>query len=523
MSNNIKKALFFLIAIIIVMVSCIKMSPYPPDVDTVLKEAGDNRVELEKVLKFYSAGDDTLKLQAAYFLIGNMEGHCYATYILHDSSGNEINFNVLDYPDFKTLLKASDSLEAQYGELDFKKDELIYDIDNITADFLIEQIDYAFSAWREKPWAKYLSFEDFCKYVLPYRGSNEPLERWRSIFREKYADIENKMTDPTDPIEAACLINDDIRSWFKFDERYYYHPVDQGISEMLENKMGRCEDMTNITIYALRANGLAVTSDYTPYWASSGNNHAWNAIAAPDGNVIPFMGAEANPGSYNLAHKFAKVYRKMYGQQKDNLIFQDKKQEEVPRWLAGKSYLDVTADYIDVCDVEITFDRDIPDSVDIAYICVFNSGKWKAIHWGKIEGNSAVFTDMGKDIAYLPSLYINEEVYSFGLPFILNNDCTIRELKSSDSETAMVKVASTTKRKLAKSTDQAAVSSLAKGKEYELFYWQDEWKSLGKAIAGSKPLAFDDVPAKGLYWLVVENSDEEERIFTYENDRQVWW
>ena len=70
--------------------------------------------------------------------------------------------------------------------------------------------------------------------------------------------------------------------------------------------------MTNVTIYAMRANGLAVTSDYTPYWANSGNNHAWNAILTGEGKVVPFMGAEANPGEYRLANKLAKVYRKTW-------------------------------------------------------------------------------------------------------------------------------------------------------------------------------------------------------------------
>jgi len=144
------------------------------------------------------------------------------------------------------------------------------------------------------------------------------------------------MADPSDPIEAAVLINDDIKSWFKFDPRFYYHPTDQGLSEMLENGMGRCEDMTNITIYAMRANALGITSDYTPYWANSGNNHAWNAIVAPDGKVTPFMGAESNPGKYRLANKMAKTYRKTFSKQKNNLVFQKKKQEKVPGWLAGK-------------------------------------------------------------------------------------------------------------------------------------------------------------------------------------------
>jgi len=496
---------------------------YSPEVSKALDEAGDNRVELDKVLTHYVSEGDSLKLQAAIYLIANMEGHCYVTYRLHDTSGADVEFNVLDYPDYESMKATCDSIEARLGELDFERREKLEDVQSITADFLINQIDYAFQAWHEKPWARNLSFDAFCEYVLPYRGSNEPLEAWRETFWQMYEDIESSMADSSDPIEAARLINDDIKSWFRFDPRYYYHPTDQGLSEMLANRMGRCEDMTNLTIYAMRASGLAVTSDYTPHWANAGNNHAWNAIVTADGKATPFMGAEANPGQYRLANKLAKVYRKMFAKQRDNLVFQEKKQEKVPRWLGGKSYKDVTADYVDVCDVTVTFTQEIPDSVDIAYLCVFNWGEWKAIHWGRIENGAAVFTGMGRDIAYLPALYMNEEIVPFGAPFILGDDCIIRELQPEDDNTITASLVSTTRRKQEVSTDGIAKAFLTPGQEYELSYWEDGWQSVSKKVASDKPLVFDSVTSGCLYWLVVEGSDKEERIFTIEDGTQVWW
>ena len=523
LGRNVNVIISLVMFLFVLSSGCAKKSPYPPEVNKALKIAGDNRGELENVLSHYAAGDDSLKLQAACYLIANMEGHCYATYELCDTAGMHVDYNALDYPDYKTLKMAWDTLEALHGELDFEKKEKINDLETITADFLISQIDYAFLAWREKPWAKNLSFESFCEYILPYRGSNEPLESWRETFWEKYKNIDSNMKNPSDPIEAASLINDDIKSWFSFDPRYYYHPTDQGLAEMLKNRMGRCEDMTNLAIYAMRANGLAVTSDYTPYWANAGNNHAWNAILTPDGKVVPFMGAERNPGKYHLANKMAKVYRKMFSKQKGNLVFQEKKQEKIPRWLAGKSYIDVTADYVDVCDVTVTFKQEVPDSVDIAYLCVFNSGEWKAIHWGRIKNCSVVFTDMGKDIAYLPALYINEEIEPFGAPFVLRDDCTIKKLEPVKEKTISARLVSTTRRKQEISTDGIAKTFLSPGQEYELFYWEDGWQSLGKSVAGDKPLVFDGVPAGCLYWLVAVDSDKEERIFTIDNGRQIWW
>lgn len=520
-----KQCLMIIAVLLLALIisNCSKKSPYPLAVQDALSQAGENRDKLEEVLGYYRTWDDTIKLQAAYYLIANMEGHCYATYSLQDSTGHKIAFNAMDYPDFATLQKSADSLEAIYGEIDFEKDSLYYDLNLITPEFLINQIDYAFEAWRTKPWAKGLTFDQFCGYVLPYRGSNEPLQPWREYFWEKYASIDSALSDPTNPIQAAAVINDDIRAWFKFDPRYYYHPTDQGLSEMMAAKMGRCEDMTNLSIYAMRAVGLAVTSDYTPFWANAGNNHVWNAILTSDGKVIPFMGAESNPGDYHLANKLAKVYRKTFGKQKDNLIFQKRKQEKVPGWLAGKSYIDITSDYVKVCDIDIKFARPVPDSVDIAYICVFNSGEWQAIDWGKVESDSVTFKGMGTGIAYLPALYLNEEIVPYGQPFILYDDCTLISLAPQKNQSSQVDFSETTQRTLAISTDGVHNSALVSGKEYELFYWNDAWQSVGKMTAEQNRLAFADVPSGCLYWLVETGSNKEERIFTLENGSQVWW
>ncbi|MDD5425169.1 MAG: transglutaminase-like domain-containing protein [candidate division Zixibacteria bacterium] len=500
-----------------------KNSDIQADISQAMKLAGDNSMELKQVLDFYLQSNDTLKYKAAQFLIANMEGHSYVTFYLHDSVKNEIPFNILDYPNYESLLAAFDKLEKEFGPLEFDHKDKIEDLETITADFLKTQIDMAFRAWREKPWAKNLSFENFCEYVLPYRGSNEPLENWREPFWERYQNLEARMTVSTDVIEATRLINDDIRSWFTFDPRYYYHPTDQGLAEMFEQKKGRCEDMTNLTIYAMRANGLAVTSDYTPYWADTGNNHAWNAILNTESIVIPFMGGESNPGEYRLSGKLAKVYRKLYRRVKQNLVFQDRKQEHVPGWLAGKSYLDVTADYVPVSDVTVTLNKDIPDSVDVAYLCVFNSGEWKAIHWGRIKDKQAVFTDMGRDIAYLPALYLNKEIVPCGEPFVLMVDGQMREFPSDTTRLINLELYSAARRRLEIDSVGAGSSFFRPGKQYELFYWADGWKSQGEIVAENQSLIFKEVPSGGFYWLVEEGSDREERLFIYDNGRQVWW
>jgi hypothetical protein len=59
--------------------------------------------------------------------------------------------------------------------------------------------------------------------------------------------------------------------------------------------------------------------------------------------------------------------------------------------------------------------------------------------------------------------------------------------------------------------------------EYELFYWDGQWNSLGIRKAGSYALDYTNVPAGTIYWLRCHSGGDEERIFTYEGGMQHWW
>jgi hypothetical protein len=62
------------------------------------------------------------------------------------------------------------------------------------------------------------------------------------------------------------------------------------------------------------------------------------------------------------------------------------------------------------------------------------------------------------------------------------------------------------------------------GDEYELFYWKNNaWQSLGRQIADGVSLTFENCPDNALFLLHDHTKGVEERIFTYENGRQVWW
>jgi hypothetical protein len=62
------------------------------------------------------------------------------------------------------------------------------------------------------------------------------------------------------------------------------------------------------------------------------------------------------------------------------------------------------------------------------------------------------------------------------------------------------------------------------GDEYELKYWDGKgWSSLGRKIADSVHVSFENCPVGALFLLHNCTRGIDERIFTYENGKQVWW
>ena len=65
-------------------------------------------------------------------------------------------------------------------------------------------------------------------------------------------------------------------------------------------------------------------------------------------------------------------------------------------------------------------------------------------------------------------------------------------------------------------------NGIVPGDVYELMYFDHTWISAGRQTATCDSLVFK-APAGALYWLRNLSEGREERIFTYENGRQIWW
>lgn len=66
-------------------------------------------------------------------------------------------------------------------------------------------------------------------------------------------------------------------------------------------------------------------------------------------------------------------------------------------------------------------------------------------------------------------------------------------------------------------------NNVIQGMAYELFYWGGSWISLGKKMATDYLLNYDNVPSNALLFLKCTTEGKENRIFTWEDNKQRWW
>ena len=491
-------------------------APVVPDahVEEALVAAGPNRAALEKTLEVCAAAEDPRKLVAARFLIANMPGHGYVITRLEDAAGNEIAFDPLAYDDFEQALQALEALEKEHGALDFKRDRIVLDVETISAAFLVHHIEESFAAWEAAPEAWRPSFEAFLEYVLPYRGSQEPLDDWIAPLRRRLAPLVQgeKAADPKALLREAHRV---VKDRLRFNERYYLHPTDQGFKEMEVSGQGRCEDLTNMQTYAARSLALPTAADYTPAWAHRDNNHAWSVLLDKNGRGFDKGNAHA-----------AKVYRKTYAHQRDSLPYLLPEGREAPnRFLASRFARDVTDQYREVSDVWVKLDPTPTGEETFAYACVFNGGAWTAIDWGRIEADRVRFHRLGRDVLYLPAVYVEGTLRAAAFPFLLGADGAVTRLDGQGRETSVVATATSPKKVSPDTLAVTPVSHLEAGTTYLLQAWNadaDGWSEVARVVAGAEPLRFEDLREDRLYWLVEEESRRLERPFTIHGGRQVF-
>ncbi|MDD6209417.1 MAG: hypothetical protein PUB21_02300 [Bacteroidales bacterium] len=269
-----------------------------------------------EALLHYSAPEDSLKRKALLFLLHNMD--------------NKFGTDPMRCDKFVERYRIVYNL-AERKDYDFKHDYLtdigyppvhekfIPDTAIVTSQDLINNVDLAFEAW-QRPWAKHLTFQEFCAYILPYRFENEPFcNNWRSFFireLQPFTDSlqQNGITDP-------LLVCDALATRFYARTAAYLSPLPYiKVTDYYYYPTGDCNKWNILIGLAGRAIGLPVALDFNLQFARYPGSHIGSVLTNDGrGHVVSFlMNLDGTMDTY--VYDGVKIYRDEFARQPQSFI-----------------------------------------------------------------------------------------------------------------------------------------------------------------------------------------------------------
>jgi len=384
-------------------ISCAKEND---DLNFALGMAGKNRPELEHVLEYYSIHPtDSLKLKAAKFLIINMPWH-------YSYGGKHVEEYRRQIDSMHTSLPIEMRLVLYTVQEGLPKDKseikITPDIQTITADFLIQNIDKSFEIWENHYWLRELSFDNFCNYLLPYRLDREPLIHWKDSLppniKLEIEDLANTFSDEAkDAYMMYYLLEGSMPELL---EKYIYQEV---LLPNGQKYVFDCLAASTASAYFFRMCGIPTTVDILPVYANGNNQHSEIAIV-DQRSIMEFV-----PIRQHLP--IAKIYRKTYSVNKSQIL--ESHDEYIPEVSAQPFYKDITGKYIKTADVKIQ--PKIEDNPKYLYLGVFSLG-WKSIAHAELVRGKAIFNDVGTGAIYIPFYYKDGKQVFVSNPFYLGSE-----------------------------------------------------------------------------------------------------
>ncbi|NDW11629.1 transglutaminase family protein [Bacteroides sp. 214] len=449
--------------------------------EQALSHAATNQGELESVLNHYKASPaDTLKYRAACFLIENMfHGYSYTPIM------DEYREAVFAAP---TLFRYQHDtiwteLSAQPSVSRTGVSRFIYDSSVITADYLIENIDEAFDAWQNAPWHNEIAFEAFCKYILPYRASDEPLSNWRKDLRAKFLPA---ITDVKSSEAAFVSIYNKVLTEFKKSNNAYPYGIDALLADKIQH--GSCDNRSMYLVNVLRALGIPAVYDHTPFWGNfNSTGHSWVSYVRNDSTfslthkeqTLKLFGTidasrfyqknhnyDINTFSYRVdsVKKVPKVFRSGYEVQQAHIDWLNRSKDEVPSFFKNIYRKDVSEQYGLFASREISTTHRSP-----IYLCAFAAGKdWQPIAVAQPRHGKVLFEHLNNELVYIACRYENDSLIPISSPFYVTDNHIVHEIIADKTTTETIRLT----------------------RKYVLtFHWTDRWSLFlnGRFEGSNKP------------------------------------
>lgn len=502
---TISKSTYFVILFyIFILISCISTNDHA--LAKALELAGTNRPELEAVLEHYR--DDSLKLEAARFLIRNMPYHFSMEEYFLSPTGEKYRPDVSLFTNAEEVKAHCDSLTRKGYRIIKNK---IPDITSIDSKYLIDNIELAFSVWK-KPWAKDVPFQDFCRYILPYRAQIEMPSSLRAEMMERFIPLLDS-AGVSNPLEACTVLNENLKDIMRYQETglSFYPTVD----ETYKAGISRCEGLCNLGTFIMRAAGIPVAVDNTT-WVKMDWGHSWCAVLH-DGRFYSFGPGEDQPDVHAKLYaekrlrRPAKVYRTRFDPADLNRYDND---DGYITPLKSPLIQDVTDEYLNpTVTIEVITDgkKNKPKKkAQQVYLCVYNYYEWTPICIGSRMDSVCTFEDMvGDNIFMVADCPDGKTLRFITVPLHVNEDGDVHKFIPNHEETI-----SFTLEKRKKKIKMP----------HTMNYWDIHDKRfvpIPYATTNDSTQFYDNIPGNALLWFTIPERIVNQRVFFIRND-SIW-
>jgi hypothetical protein len=393
-----------------------------------LSLAGNNRSELEKVLNFYQKdAKDSLKYRAACFLIENMPYYYYY-------EGQQLD----DYLEYYPLIKEKplsepstllDSLAKMHGQFSLNNLQIKYDIQEVDSAYLCNNIEWSFKVWKEQPWGKYITFDNFCEYILPYRLGNEKLVYWKEDLYNRYMPflegIDNN-SGKDDPVNIASIVSGLIinrPAKLTLTSPPKFPRLGPFGSQYLS---GTCQNITDHVVYVYRALGIPCHIDFMPLRGDNNNAHFWISIHNKNNELyVQDLVGPITLASNSKVRQYSKlkVYRSTFSINKSIVNEMNKLENTVCPLFKLPLFNDVTTYYADFYMESVTIPKEylykIKSQAKIAYLCLNNRMDWEAVDWAPFDKDNLIFRNINKGTIVRIATFENNKLVFQTPPFII--------------------------------------------------------------------------------------------------------
>ena len=390
-------------------------------------QAQSNKKEVEKVLKRYKQEKDIQKIKATEFLVKNMPYH---SFLYSDGLVDAKDwFRLMRERPVSELRQISDSIVSVVDP--YKGLKRIWDKDVLDSAYICENIDMAFKVWREQPWGENVSFDLFCKYILPYRIYDEIPERWRKIYYDEYNHLldEFRASDSlntTDPLSAYRFLINKIPI---VKELVYTSispvPFPHVGAESVKYNTGTCKEFCDFIVYLCRSVGIPCALNYR-----LNEEHFWITIWDAEGNEYVVNHYPDTPISNKEDELYQRiklrVFRYSYELNNDEMKHLRRNRKILPKHFCLPLWEDVTerftSSYTDHVIIPVSNFNARPTIGELVYLCTPLRDGWVIEDYSKVGISSVTFNGVQVGNLTCVARKEGESLIPVTEPFIIGED-----------------------------------------------------------------------------------------------------